>query len=372
MEYGQDLQGDKISLLGYGCMRMPLTDKNAAHIDERAAFELWDYAYAHGVNYYDTAWPYHAGNSETVLGKWLKTIDRTTVKVATKMPLWEIKKSKDADHIFDRQLKKTGTDYFDFYLAHALDADKYKTMTDCGVYDFLKQKKERGSIKRLGFSFHGEQKTFDKLLANFEWDFVQIQLNYIDWDFQNSKYYYGELVRRDIPVVVMEPVRGGLLAAPCKESTEIFKAAAPDKSAASWAMRYVASLPGVMTILSGMSAQSQLQDNLTTFDNFSPLSESERAVVQDALGAYVKFSAVPCTGCRYCMDCPAGVDIPKCFELFNAHKLGEKSLKFSVNSLSAKEFPSSCTVCKKCLPKCPQSINIPSELKKMSDIIDIM
>ncbi|MDR3318799.1 MAG: aldo/keto reductase [Clostridiales bacterium] len=366
MEKRKCNEGGDISLLGFGCMRMPCESKDSPKIDRKEAFKLLDYAYANGVNYYDTAWMYHGGDSEPTLGAWLKTIDRSTVKVATKMPMWEIEKPGDLDRVFDTQMQRLGVGYFDFYLVHALDGDNYKKMKDFGAYEFLKKKKERGIIKRLGFSFHGDRKTFDDILAEYKWDFTQIQLNYIDWDGQNAKYYYGELADRKIPVVIMEPVRGGLLAAPCKDSADIFKAAAPDRSVASWALRYVGSLPGVMTVLSGMSTLGQVKDNIATFGAFEPLSDAEQRTVADALAAYKKFSTIPCTGCRYCMDCPSGVDIPANFKLYNAHRLGEKNMKESVRDLKERELALSCTECKKCVPRCPQGIDIPKELKQVA------
>ena len=313
-----------ISALGMGCMRFPTKHENGREIiDEQEAMKIIDYAYTHGVNYFDTAYVYHDSQSEEFVGRALEKYDRSTIKIVTKLPIWMADTPADMERIFNEQLKNLRTDYFDFYLIHALDRGKFKRCKEFGAYEFLKKKKDEGKIRHLGFSFHDSPEALQEIVDTYEWDFAQIQLNYYDWEFQNAKRQHEILTENGIPCVVMEPVRGGALANPCDAANKIFKAAAPDKSVASWAIRYVESLPNILTVLSGMSSMEQIKDNVATMTDFKPLDDADRETLAQALDAYKKKDTLPCTGCRYCMDCHSGVDIPGVFAVYNHYAINK-------------------------------------------------
>lgn len=360
-----------ISLLGLGCMRLPKIDPNKSDIDEAAAQEMVDYAYEHGINYFDTAHMYHDGASEEFMGRALKKFDRKSYFLATKMPVWMAESKEDIAKIFDLQLKRLQTDYFDFYLVHSLNVGHYQQMKEFGVYEFLKQKKEEGVIRHLGFSFHDKPELLEQICEEYEWDFAQIQLNYLDWEMQNAKRQYEILQAHHLPCIVMEPVRGGTLANPCEKSNQIFKAANPERSVASWALRYAATLPNVMTVLSGMSNMEQLQDNLSTMDPFVPLEQKDYEVIEQAVAAYKDFYTIPCTGCRYCMECPAGVEIPKMFALYNqyAPQHDTDGYKKAYLQTPESERVNHCVACGKCAKHCPQLIDIPERMKYLANYI---
>lgn len=362
---------EKISLLGLGCMRFPTKKENDRDvIDEQKAQEIVDYAYAHGVNYYDTAYMYHDGQSEKFMGKALSKYKRSTYNLVTKLPIWMADTPKDMERIFNEQLSNLRTDYFDFYLLHALDAEKFKKCEQFKAYEFLCEMKKQGKIRHLGFSFHDSPDVLQNIVNAHEWDFAQIQLNYLDWELQNAKRQYEILSENGIPCVVMEPVRGGTLASPCEKSCEIFKSAAPDKSVASWAIRYVANLPNVLTILSGMTTIEQIVDNVSTVSSFVPLTEQDKRVIADALDAYKKKDTIPCTGCRYCMDCPSGVDIPNVFKIYNKYAVEKNKQEFidSFDKIYKSSGPDLCISCGQCAEHCPQSIKIPDKLKEIAGI----
>lgn len=357
-----------VSLLGYGGMRFPTIDGQDAQIDETAATALIDRALAEGVNYFDTAYMYHGGKSEEFMGRTLARYPRESYYLADKLPCWHAKCPADVERIFQEQLDRCGTDYFDFYLAHALSAEHYPMFEASGAFEVLARKKAEGKIRHLGFSYHDAPALLAQILADHPWDFAQIQLNYLDWTLQSAKEQYELIVACGLPVVVMEPVRGGALASLSDKAAEILKAAAPTRSVASWAIRFVASLPGVMCVLSGMSNLEQVEDNLATMTPFAPLSEGERAVLQNALTAYLVAGTIPCTGCRYCMDCPAGVDIPKSFAMYNQFKLDGQGghLKNSHYYMGERHQPHQCVACGACLSLCPQHIDIPARLAEVT------
>lgn len=360
-----------ISVLGLGCMRLPKISADKEDIDYEKAQEMVDYALAHGINYFDTAHMYHDGLSEEFVGKALKKHDRASFFLATKMPVWMAETPADVERIFNLQLEKLQTDYFDFYLVHALNTEIFKKCIDFGVYEFLCKKKAEGVIRHLGFSFHDKPEVLETICNTYEWDFAQIQLNYLDWEMQDAKQQYEILERHGLPCIVMEPVRGGTLASPCEAANELFKTARPDKSIASWAIRYAASLPNVMTVLSGMSNMEQLMDNIDTLTNFEPLTAGEYAVIDKAVEAYRTKDTVPCTGCRYCMDCPFGVDIPKMFKLYNDYAVDKNKDAYEKAYLAAPESErvDSCVACGKCALHCPQSIKIPERLAIIKDTV---
>ena len=362
--------GPELSLLGFGCMRFPKIDPEKPDIDEARAQEMIDYAYAHGVNYYDTAWPYHQGLSETFVGKALKKYPRDSFYLASKMPGWEVKCAEDADRIFEEQLKKCQVEYFDFYLSHAMNAERFESYGKAGVYDVLQKKKAEGKIRQLGFSFHDTPEALRPIAALPFWDFAQIQLNYLDWTMQRASEQYDILTERGLPVVVMEPVRGGALHTLCPDAIRLLKEADADASPASWAIRFAASHANVMTVLSGMSTLEQVKDNIKTMEHFRPLSEEEFALLSRAADIYQQSKTVPCTGCRYCMDCPSGVDIPLLFSLYNQYMLTEDKDAFVKGYTEAGDSKQAqhCIGCRACMHHCPQGIEIPEKIGMVKDL----
>jgi predicted aldo/keto reductase-like oxidoreductase len=286
------------------------------------------------------------------------------------MPTWEVFKNpqEDMERIFSEQLKKCRVDYFDFYLIHSLDVGHFKNCKEYRMYDFLKKKKDEGKIRRLGFSFHDHPDVLKEIADSYEWDFAQIQLNYLDWDLIKAKENYEYLTKKHLPVIVMEPVRGGALATLNDKALAILNKANPKVSAASWAIRFAASLPNVMTVLSGMTTPEQVEDNISTISNFIPLGEADYKVLAEAAAAYRASGTVPCTGCRYCSDCPAGVDIPRIFSYYNFFQINKDKGGF-VNGYRAileKEQAHNCVACGQCMNHCPQGIKIPDRLKEIA------
>lgn len=265
----------QISLLGLGCMRLPRLDPEKSAVDDARAKEMLDYALAHGVNYIDTAYMYHEGDSERFLGEALADHDRSSFYLADKMPIWMAEEPGDVEKIFHEQLRRLKTDYFDFYLFHAQNKANFARCREFGLYEFLARKKEEGVIRHLGFSFHDSPEVLEEIVNTYDWNFAQIQLNYADWEIQNARRQYEILAEHGIPCIVMEPVRGGALADVCPTVNAMFKAARPHSSIASWAIRYAASKPNVMVVLSGMSNMEQLKDNLNTMSDFEPLTAAE-------------------------------------------------------------------------------------------------
>ncbi len=363
--------GDQISLLGLGCMRFPKVTPDKETIDEKKAQEIVDYAYEHGVNYFDTAYVYHGGASEGFIGKALKKYPRESYHLATKMPVWMAHNEADLERLFQEQLDRCGVDYFDFYLCHALNGQRLKDCIAMGAFDFVKRKKQEGKVRRMGFSFHDVPAALEDICNAFDgWDFAQIQLNYLDWTMQDAKTQYEILERHGIPCVVMEPVRGGTLANPCEAANELFRKAAPDKSIASWAVRYAASLPNVLTVLSGMTTLEQVVDNVGTMSDFQPLTSGEYQIIDQAVEAYRQKDTVPCTGCRYCMDCPFGVDIPGVFSIYNRYAVEKDKAAFirEMDALPLGAGPENCEACGNCMHHCPQSIAIPDQMKMIQSL----
>lgn len=361
-----------ISLLGLGCMRFPTKQIDGKDfIDKEKAQEIVDYAFENGINYFDTAYMYHDGLSEDFMGEALKKFPRDSFYLATKLPIWMADTAEDMERIFNEQLEKLQVEYFDFYLLHALGRGNFDKCLKFGAYEFLFKMKEKGIIKNLGFSFHDNVDVLQEIVDYYSWDFAQLQINYLDWDMQNSKRQYEILEEKGIPCIVMEPVRGGALANPCEKANELFKSARPNKSVASWAIRYVASLPNVMTVLSGMSNMEQIADNISTMTNFEPLTDDDRKVIEKAVEAYKKKDTVPCTGCRYCMDCPEGVDIPKMFKLYNEYAVNKDKDSYlsEYNQSPDSEKVDKCIACEKCTEHCPQAIEIPQKLEVIKELL---
>ncbi|MBR3148903.1 MAG: aldo/keto reductase [Eubacterium sp.] len=358
----------EVSRLGLGTMRLPVRTplKREANpmIDYKEGQKLVDLAFEYGINYFDTAYMYHAGKSESFIGTALKKYPRESFFLADKLPVWMCLKKSDMEKIFNKQLSRCGVDYFDFYLLHALDGGNWEKCKKYNAVEFVEQKRKEGKVKYFGFSFHGSIDDLKEIVAAHDWDFAQIQMNYLDWKNQNAKEQYQILTDAGIPVIIMEPVRGGKLANPPKAVQEIFKNAKPDKSMASWAMGFDASFDNVLTILSGMNAEEQMLDNIETLTDFAPFNEQEFKLCANAAAIFNKNDIIPCTGCDYCADCPKGVKISSIFAVYNELKNGDITQKQAEEKYSAIDVNASqCIKCGKCKSHCPQQIDIPMQLK---------
>ena len=372
-----------LSLLGMGAMRLPTRGENGP-IDEEKAREIIEYAFEHGVNYFDTAFRYHSGDSETFLGRALERFPRDKWHIASKMPghMMEYRDGRyrftglmadwpemTPQQIFQRQLEKCRVDYFDFYLLHNVCETAYGFYTDedLGVVEYLLGEKRAGRIRHLGFSAHGRTETIDRFLGWKDcFEFVQIQLNYLDWALQDARGKYEAAQKHGLPVIAMEPVRGGRLAQPGEEAAALLKAARPEASAASWAFRFLQGLPGLMVALSGMTTLGQLKDNLKTFEKPDPLSEGESALIRRIAGGMADL--LPCTGCRYCVeDCPRGLDIPKMLAMYNEVRFDNSSLlRFTTGAMRPEELPGACAGCGACERICPQNIEIVRIMRELA------
>ena len=360
--------GKEISRLGYGGMRFP---KNGDEVDMDAAVQLLRKAYEMGINYFDTAMVYHKGESEKIFGKAFEPYPRDSYLIADKMSIWLCSDEEDMKARFYNQLKTLKTDYIDFYLVHSLNRNHYKKVKDLHCVEFLQQMKQEGKIKHLGFSFHDTYQVFTQILNDYTWDFVQIQLNYLDWHNQGAEQLYRELERRNLPVMVMEPVRGGYLATIDSERAKPFLELEPQRSIASWAIRWVESLPQVAVVLSGMSDLQQLEDNVATMTHFEPMNEQELAAIDRVVEEIRKVNEIPCTGCRYCMDCPMGVDIPEIFSIYSQYKIFGKEKAFVQDYEEVVEHGNGaehCVRCMACTTICPQMIAIPDKLEMIAKL----
>ena len=357
-----------VPLLGYGMMRMPRVSPESPEIDAVTGQKLIDRAMEAGINYFDTAYMYHGGRSEVFAGSALAKYPRDSYYLTDKMPPWLVRKSSDVERIFREQLERCRTDHFDFYLLHSLNASHWKMVEKHRICEKLEKLKKAGAIRRLGFSFHDSPEVLKTVAEARPWDFAQIQLNYFDWETYRSREQYELLTKLGIPVIVMEPLRGGALAKLTPQAVKVLREADPDASAASWALRFAASLPNVLCVLSGMTLPEHLEDNIRTFSPFRPLSDAERKKLAEALVVYRKAAAVPCTACRYCMPCPAGVEIPRIFGLYNQYKVDRNAWMFSgaLRALGEDGQPDSCVNCGRCVKLCPQKIDIPKELNKIA------
>ena len=358
-----------IPLLGFGGMRLPEDSNN--EMDFAATNKLVDAYMAAdlgGMHYFDTAYGYHAGRSETTLRECaIKRYPRESFYLADKMPFWQVKQDGDMERIFNDQLAKCGVDYFDFYLLHCMENDTYATAKKFGGYDFLKGLKASGKAKYIGFSFHGDAKLLTTILDDCpEVDFVQLQLNYLDCTEYGAKELYDIVTARNLPIIVMEPVRGGALAVMADGVTATFQAAAPGATVASWAIRYAASLPNVMTVLSGMSTMDQVLDNTATLGDFKPLSDSDYAVIDTVLEQLRAIPSVPCTACKYCSTCPQEIPIADIFSMYNRYA-GNKNLpdfRSAYEQIDEAKRVSQCIDCGTCTSVCPQSIDIPNRMRE--------
>ena len=363
--------GIETSLLGFGCMRFPTTAEGK--IDREQAEKMLDKAYEMGVNYFDTAYPYHDGESELFVGSAMKKYDRSSFYLATKLPLWKIEKLEDVEETFNEQLQKLQMDYVDFYLMHAVSKDRWDKMVAMGVVEKLEQLKEEGKIRYLGFSFHDEYEVFEEVLRYRDWDFCQIQLNYMDTEIQAGMKGYALTEELDIPLVIMEPIKGGSLAAFAEDITAKFRGLDPDASTASFALRWIGTLPNVKVVLSGMSNMGQVEDNLKTFGEFKPLSDEEQKTIKEIVDLINSRVQNGCTGCAYCMPCPAGVDIPGCFKAWNTYHMYQNYnvVKWSwEKAIGEAKQAKNCIKCGKCEKVCPQKIQIRENLERVQADLD--
>lgn len=367
----RELNGNDVSALGFGTMRLPMTEDG--HIDEAKTSDMIRMAIDNGVNYFDTAYPYHGGEAESVLGRILKQYPRDSYYLATKYPGHQIAESFNPAETFEEQLAKCGVDYFDYYLLHNVYENSIDTYMDprWGIVEYFKEQKKLGRIRKLGFSIHGSLEIIRKFLdyCGKDMDFCQIQLNYLDWTLQKGKEKYELLTEYGLPIIVMEPVRGGKLAKLSDENEALLRKQNPDASTASWAFRFLQGLPNVKVILSGMSDEEQVKDNLKTFEMATSLSDEENAVLMK-IADDIK-NTVPCTACRYCCDdCPQGIDIPLMMNVYNDLSFSmEVGVAMRLEGFPKDKQPSACINCGKCARLCPQSINIPEYMKALDEML---
>lgn len=401
--------GDKVSLLGFGMMRLPSVGGRSARegneeIDQEMVNRMVDYAIEHGVNYFDTSPAYCRGKSEHATGVALSRHPRNSYFIATKLSNFapDTWKRENAIAMYHNSLKELRTDYIDYLLLHGIGMgngmEEYEARyVNNGMLDFLLAEREAGRIRNLGFSYHGDVKVFDRLLAEhdkYQWNFVQIQLNYLDWKYAkqinprntDAEYLYNELAKRNIPAVIMEPLLGGRLSNVPDSIVAMLKQREPEASVASWAFRFAGSQPDVLTVLSGMTRMEHLQDNLHTYSPLQPLSEEEFAFLQQAADRMMQFDTIPCNDCKYCMPCPYGIDIPaillhynKCLNEGNIPESSQDAdyrrarrayLIGYDRSVPKLRQTSHCIGCNQCSPHCPQRIDIPTELHRIDHFVE--
>ena len=393
--------GEKVSLLGYGCMRWPMKkgEDGKDHIDQEAVNEMVDYAYRNGVNYYDTSPAYLQGQSEEAAGIALSRYPRESYYIATKLSNFNNFSLEAGLKMYRDSQKALRTDYFDYYLLHAIGTSGFEGFEERyinnGLLDFLLEEREAGRIRNLGFSFHGRKEVFDQFMAlheKYHWDFVQIEMNYVDWKHAkvpenvNADYLYEELAKRNIPATIMEPLLGGRLAKLPAAIAEKMKEREPQMSIASWAFRFCGSYPNILTVLSGMSSMDPLIENVETFSHFKPLNDEEKAFLREMANLMEDYPTVPCNACSYCMPCPYGIDIPTIFRHYNDHvnsgeiaqsceqdhfqRLKRRYLVSYDRAVETVRQADHCIGCGQCRPKCPQSIDIPRALRHIDRYVE--
>jgi len=358
---------ESLSLLGMGIMRMPQEGEgwdNPIIYDQSE--EIIDYCMAQGINYYDTATIYYKGGSETFLGGALSKYPRDSFYVADK---YNLEAEPDFRLQFQEQLERLKMDRIDFYLLHGISDGNVSEYLSNGCIEYFLEEKKNGRIKYLGFSFHGTPDSLRQIIPRHQWDFAMIQLNYYDWYHGCAKEQYELLAKNDIPIMVMEPVYGGKLAELTEEAKAILLEAEPNKSIASWALRFVMALPGVSVVLSGMSSLEQVKDNVATFDEYKELSENDKELLKKASTLLVKSIGALCTSCRYCSDCPKGLDIPDLLSAYNEYKAGGDWRLKRLKVLPKEKRPEACTRCGLCVHHCPQNLDIPKYIEEMVEKI---
>lgn len=366
----------KLSALGMGTMRLPVINGNDSDIDEKAAAEMVEYAMKNGINYYDTAWGYHGGESELTMGRILSKYPRESFYLASKFPGYDLSNMDKVEEIFEKQLEKCQVDYFDFYLIHNVCEMNINEYLDpkYGIYEYLLKQKENGRIRHLGFSAHGSCEVIKRFLDAYgeNMEFGQLQLNYLDWTFQNGKEKVQLLAEHNIPVWVMEPVRGGKLAKLSEENEKLLKDMRPDEKIPAWAFRFLQTIPEVTMILSGMSDFEQTKENIHTFETEKPLDNKEMSALMDMAKKMLTVNTVPCTSCRYCVShCPQQLNIPSLLELFNEHSFsgGGFLAPFALMAVPKEKHPDACVGCRSCEAVCPQQIKISEVMTKFTSIL---
>lgn len=389
--------GDRVSLLGYGCMRWPQqkkSDGSGDEIDQEAVNELVDYAIAHGVNYFDTAPVYLRGESERATGIALKRHPRDKYFIATKMSNFSNWTYENSVALYRQSFVEMQVDYIDYYLLHSLsNVENFRQrFIDNGLLEFLLREREAGRIRNLGWSFHGDKEVYEYVLGmDVKWDFVQIQMNYVDWRHasgrnQNADYLYGELAARNIPVVIMEPLLGGRLSTLNDHLVGRLKEQRPEQTAASWAFRFAGSYPAVLTVLSGMTYMEHLQDNIRTYSPLEPLIDAEYELLEETAQLMLQYPTVPCTDCKYCMPCPYGLDIPAVFAHYNRcvnagnvpkdrqsenYRRARRAFLVGYDrSVPKLRQASHCIGCNECAPNCPQKIRIPEQMRRIDEFVE--
>ncbi|QOR34730.1 aldo/keto reductase [Clostridium sp. 'deep sea'] len=361
----------KISVLGFGCMRLPHLNNDSGQINDEEALKMVRYAIDNGVNYIDTAYPYHKGTSEKFVARALKNGYREKVYLATKHPVWLVEEYADFEKYLNEQLANLETDYIDFYMLHALSAERWQKIRDLGVIKFLEEARAKGKINHFGFSFHDELAVFKEIINSYPWDFAQIQLNFMDTEYQAGLEGLNYAADRGIGVIVMEPLRGGSLTRSVpNDIKDIWEKAETKRTPAEWCFKWVANHPSVVTILSGMSTIEQVEENVTKADDFlaNSLTDFELELITQVRNIYIERTKVNCTACEYCLPCPAGVAIPKVFTLYNNaniyNDLEGASRSYKAFMIEKEIDASKCVECNKCLSACPQNIKIPTVLKE--------
>lgn len=372
----KEFQELKLSGLGLGMMRLPVLDGDDGRVDEVATAEMIDYAYQNGINYFDTAWGYHDGNSELVAGKYLSRYPRDSYYLASKFPGYDLSNMDKVEEIFEKQLKKCRTPYFDFYLFHNVYEGNVDAYLDpqYGILEYLLKQKENGRIRHLGFSAHGSVEVIQRFLDAYgkHMEFCQLQLNYMDWHFQNAQKKVALINKMGIPVWVMEPLRGGKLAQASGELAAFMQSARPEETVPGWAFRFLQSVPGVTMVLSGMSSMEQLKENIATYGTDEPLTGEEFDTLVKLMDEETRKAGLPCTACHYCTShCPKGLPIPDLIALYNEHKAtgGGFIAPMAVGSMPEEKRPASCIGCRGCEQVCPQQIRISEMMKEFSSMI---
>ena len=374
----RDFQDLKLSALGMGAMRLPVIDGDDTRVDQELVNKMVACAMEGGVNYYDTAWGYHGGQSELAMGRALAAYPRESFYLADKFPGYDLSNMDKVEEIFEKQLEKCGVEYFDFYLVHnvcELNIEEYLNPAH-RIYDYLTAQKKNGRIRHLGFSAHGSRAVIERFLSVYgdAMEFCQLQINYLDWNFQDAKGKVALLRERGLPVWVMEPVRGGSLASLKPEYEERLRALRPDEAIPAWAFRFLQSIPEVTVTLSGMSNLEQMQQNIATFGEENPLSAQEMDALLGIADEMVKKIALPCTACRYCTThCPQGLDIPHLLALYNEHAYSNGGFiaPMAVSAIEEDKRPNACIGCRSCEAVCPQQIKISEAMADFSRMLGL-
>ncbi len=365
--------GFEASILGFGCMRLPLRGKDSSAIDEPEAIRMIRYAIDHGVNYIDTAYPYHGGNSELLVAKALKDGYREKVKLATKLPTWLVNEHGDFDRYLDEQLAKLETDHIDCYLLHALNKSGWDKLVELDYQKAIERYKQSGRVRHMGFSFHDDLETFKEIVDAYDWDFCQIQYNYMNETHQAGTEGLRYAAAKGLGVVVMEPILGGNLAKiPPAEIQGLWESAPVRRTPAEWALQWVWNHPEVSMVLSGMSDMRQVEENVRSASRFQPLTQEELSIVGKVHDTYLRLMKADCTGCRYCMPCPFGVNIPRNFSLYNEGSMYDTmaAKKQSYARMKEENRASACKACGQCEELCPQNLPIRALLKEVAQVFE--